>query len=268
MGGPISNPVQKRRGTDLGVDVALGLVSGVGDEDKFGRNTDLGDADTIGDVWDELGIYEFITELTGGSQASGVQLTVSSTSAEDELGETGATEVTIFGLDANYDSQSEVVVLEGQGAVTTSGTYTRIHRMVNTSTLAVVGIIRAGSGDVVDGVPANVYCRISVGEDQSQMAIWTVANGCKFIHTSTSASLLQATGATVRANMRLRVRPTGEVFQTKDNVGLSTTGTSSLHTEHQQKNVYAAKTDIKIDAVASANNADVSASFGGFEVAI
>ena len=252
---------------DFRHEVAMGRIPNVTQIDKFGQNPSIANSGTAEDIWDEGGTYEFITELAGGSQASGAQLTLSSTDAVDDVGNTGATSVEIFGLDANYAKQNETIAMDGQAAVTTTGTYTRIHRAIVRAAGSGeinAGIIRAGTGAVVAGVPANVYARISIGKGQTLMAIYTTAANCKSSFIDVWASVNRNVAST-EADIELLMRPDGEVFQIKKTVGLNTTGSSEFSHAHNHFGFIAEKTDIKVRATGGDNNIDVSAGFALFE---
>ena len=81
---------------------------------KFGRGT-------IGTSWTTIssGGVEYQTPTSAAA------LEILSSSAADD----SDFQVTVFGLDGNWDRQSEVVTLNGTTAVDLANTYTRIYRM-------------------------------------------------------------------------------------------------------------------------------------------
>lgn len=244
--------------------IAANVVVGVEDENKFGRNPAISTATVPEDIWSGGGVYEFITELSGGSQDSGVQLKISSDSTDDDVGGTGATSVEIFGLDANYVEQNEIIAMDGQTAVTSTGTYTRIHRII---VLAAgsgdenAGILYAGTGNLTTGVPDNIYAVVSVGDNQTLMAIYTIPAGKTGFLTGWYATINKTASAAV-ADLQVRSRPEGEVFQVKAHHAVINTGSSHFFHKDAIPLRLAEKTDIKIHCVSvSANNMDISAGF-------
>lgn len=174
---------------------------------KFGFNPAIStDEET---VWDDGGLYGYISTAT--------TLKVSSSSANDDSAGTGARTVEIFGLDDNWNEVSETITMDGQTAVTTTETYMRVHRaVVRTAGTGETnaGDIYVGDGAVSSGVPATKYLKMTAGEGQTLMALWTVPAG----YTLYLFNATIGTGSTASnkyLESRLKVRPFGEVFQTK-----------------------------------------------------
>ncbi len=234
--------------------VARGQIAWHYNVHKFGFNSDIDNS--LETVWAQGGLYSYLAAAT--------QLSVSSSSTDDTSAGTGARTVTLSGLDANYSEISETVTLNGQTAVTTTNSYLRIFRMVVNSAGSGgenAGVIYAGTGTVTSGVPANKYATISVGDNQSLMAFWTVPAN----HT---AYLLQTdvTVATTQNNKyctaSLVARPYGEVFQVKDRfvkAESQTTLAYSLPLEFEEK------TDIEYRAIGDSAGADIAIS-AAFEI--
>jgi len=85
---------------------------------KFGYRDAVGtDKSTIGEVGDN---YDLLT--------SAQALTVSSSSANDASGGTGARTLKLYGLDENYNEASETISLNGQNGVSTAVSYIRVYR--------------------------------------------------------------------------------------------------------------------------------------------
>lgn len=111
-------------------------------------------------VWNRLGNYVF------PSAASVMTLSSSSTSDTTQA-------VLVSGLDANYNEISEVLVLNGQNAVTSTKAFFRVNDML-VLVDSPVGNIYFGTGTLTAGVPANVYGFISAGDNQQLSAHYTV----------------------------------------------------------------------------------------------
>jgi len=154
--------------TDLAI--ARGFTKGHRALYKFGYNPDVnGEEET---VWAQGGDFPYPT--------SAVTMFVSSTSANDANGGTGANSILIQGLDENYDEIEETVFLNGQTQVATQLAYLRVYRafvtLAGTGGTA-GGTIYVGSSGATGGVPnTTVYSNLSFG-NQTQIAAYTVPAG-------------------------------------------------------------------------------------------
>jgi len=231
--------------------VAQGQISYHESNFKFGFNPDVDDS--LETVWAQGGLYSYLETATN--------LKVSSSSLDDAVTETGARQVEVSGLDANYDEITETIVLAGQTAVTTSNQFIRVNRMKVISAGSGgqnAGVIYAGTGAISSGVPANKYATIAIGDNQTLMALWTVPRNYE-------AYLLQVdiTVATTQNNKyctsSLVARPYGEVFQVKDKF---VKAESSHHQEYSIPLKFDEKTDIEIRAIGDSAGADIAISAG------
>lgn len=114
-------------------------------------------------VWNRAANYTF--------PASASLMTLSSSATGDTT-----QSVLITGLDANYLQISEVIVLNGQNAVTSTKSFFRVNDML-VLTDSPTGNIYFGTGTVTTGVPANVYGFISAGDNQQLGGWYTVPAG-------------------------------------------------------------------------------------------
>lgn len=196
-----------------GIQLAKGLIYKYSPEFKFGFNGAVGDTEES--IWCHGGLYAY--------PAAASVMKISSGSTDDAAAGTGARTINLSGLDANYNLISEDVTLDGQTAVNTVNSYLRIFRARVTSAGSGgtnAGNIYIGTGTVTTGVPANVYGRISATEGQTLMAIYTVPAGhTAYIQQGTISTGTELANKYVTA--RLKVRPFGEVFQTKALVTLA-----------------------------------------------
>jgi hypothetical protein len=142
---------------------------------KFGHLEDAGTSLEV--IWSPGGNYNFtnVAELQN----------ISSTDADDTVGGTGAWNITISGLDANWLPQSEVIQLNGQTPVQSVNTYIRVNRafvLEPQATMALEatneGDIYIGPGAVVAGVNANPRAFIGANYGQTFMAIYTIPANC------------------------------------------------------------------------------------------
>jgi len=180
-----------------GIQVHEGMHYGQNPLFKFGFNSAVGtDEETI---WDQGGLYSYPTSAS-----------VMKVSSDDD---SDTSTVTIEGLDENYLIVSESVTITGQTAVNTTNSFLRVYRatvIADTPT----GNIYVGSGTVTSGVPANKYAKITSGENQTLMAVWTVPAGyTAYLHQGTISSGTSTVNKFVTA--KLKVKPFGQVLQTK-----------------------------------------------------
>jgi len=205
-------------------------------------------------VWDMVSAYNYIP--------SAQTLNISSSSIDDDAGGTGALTVQLYGLDGNFTEITETITLDGQTEVVTSLLYLRLFRMIIRTAGSGgenAGTIYASTGGVTIGVPDNsdeIYMAVSPGENQTLAAVYTIPAG-------KTGRLLQVIASSFGnasrfATIRFRVRPEGEVFQTKDKFSV-TAGEVSF--PRLLLPPFEEKSDIEITAAANTGTIDVSASF-------
>ncbi len=234
-----------------GLMIAREEVPGQNEVFKFGYQNDVSNSEI--EIWDVAAAYIFPTVAK--------VMTVSSDDPADDAAGTGARTVTIFGLDANYLEISEQVTLVSTTAVSTVNSFIRVNRMqVNSAGSGGenVGTIYTGASTVTAGVPAEKYAAISPNENQTLMAIFTIPAGrTGYLELVTGA--VGASAADLGALMRLKVRPFGEVFHTRDKFNLVRQQTTFLHLSPE---VITEKSDIKMTAIRTgATDVGVTATF-------
>jgi hypothetical protein len=157
--------------------------------------------------------------------------------------------------------QVATVTCTGFTGVALPGTWIRTFRIKNTGTTNNAGIIYVStdSNTVADGVPdpiTTVRAQISVGKNQTLMAIWSVPAGHTAYLTNFYASAAATTVKT--SEIILWVRPFGGVFQVKKIFSINSGTTAQLHYDFPLN--IAAKSDVRITANSNASS-DVSAGF-------
>ena len=235
------------------VDIAEGNVAGHNDVYKFGNNDAVGT--TQESIWNEGGLYPW-----AAVDAAAGQVTISSTSANDTSAGTGARTATIYGLDLSGVDQNETLTMNGQTAVTSVSSYSRIFRIIiNTAGTGLknAGIVRVGTGTVAGGVPAVVWARVSIGDNQTLQTVWTVPTGKTFYMVGAEISISGTKGG----EGRIYARPLGELFQIKDIFHLA--GGLETH-KYDLPRKFESGTDIDFRATAGANSTDYSANFEGW----
>lgn len=215
---------------------------------KFGYNGTVPATEET--IWEQSSVYAYLAAAT--------VLKISSSDVDDTAVGAGAQKVDIYGLDADYNEISEVVILNGRTAVNTARSYLRIFRMMVKAAGATgsnEGILYAGTGAVAAGVPAVKYATVPVGHNQSLMALWTVP----VHHTAHLVHLFASTGvANKTTEIYLYVRPCGEVFQVKKRYHIIA---GIVDRQFLLPLKIEAKSDIEVRGTAAGGGGAISASF-------
>lgn len=206
---------------------------------KFGFNPLVQDLEET--IWDVGGEYSYLT--------SAAALTVDTGDPSDDT-----VQITVQGLDANYDEVSETVTLNGSGAATTTQTFLRVFR-------AFVAGDKDLTSDAIISASSVTYAKVSAADQQTLMAVWTVPAGytAYIFQNNTTCYTEQNNKFGIT---RLIARQPGGVFRTQDK-----------HTVVLSQNVVQfpvplelpEKTDIEMRAVASSSNANLQVS-GSFDI--
>jgi uncharacterized Zn-binding protein involved in type VI secretion len=230
--------------------VARGFIQGHRAVTVFGYNPDV---DTS-----EVTVWPLPSVIT--HPAAALQMKVSSTSANDASGNTGARTVVIQGLDANYNEISETVTLNGQTGVLTTQSFFRInYAYVATAgnTNSAAGDIYFGTGTVTAGVPATVYNIIKYDFNNTVTGHYTIPAGYSGYLSQGLFSAGQASGST---QVRGRLLSTGlDNIRRTAAVTTVNNGVSDYVFEYPLR--IPEKTDLEATAVGSANNNGASCMF-------
>ena len=216
-------------------EIARGRVPDVYAIDKFGMNSSVGST------------FAPITDLgTQNYPPSALAMTVTSAAGADDNG----IEVTVVGLDENYEDASQTVTLATTGTATTTQTFLRVFR-------AYVNNGQAATDDVTISNSGINYAQIGVDYQQTLMAVYTVPAGKKGYILS--GNLSSQKDKDIEA--KLMIRQEGGVFQTK---GIILTPGTPYQRHWEIPPQVPAKADIEIRAKAGATG-PVAA---GFEIII
>ncbi len=104
-------------------------------------------------------------------------MNVSSSDVDDVVDGTGAWNITVYGLDADWVEQQEVIQMNGQTPVSTTNQYIRINSLqgIDAGTTEInEGIIYIGVGATVAGVPATTYNLICADEGNSFTGLYSI----------------------------------------------------------------------------------------------
>jgi hypothetical protein len=167
---PYISQTQYGKNEEFTLQVARGQIQGHRSVVVFGFNPDV-DTTQVS-VWPLPSLVTF--------PASALQMTVSSTSANDTAAGTGARTVVVQGLDSQYNEITETVTLNGQTAVTMSASFLRVnYAYVATagSSNGAEGDIYIGTGTVTAGVPATTYDIIKFDYNNTTTGSYTIPAG-------------------------------------------------------------------------------------------
>jgi len=218
----------------FGLHLARGYIQGHEHIHKFGYSTSIGTSDVL--VWDGSETYTYPT--------TAVPLGVVGTSTTDN------SQITVQGVDADYNFVSNIVTLDGTTTVTTSASFLRTFR-------AFVSDDNAPAGDVNIRHSGNLVAKIQEGENQTLMATYTVPAGhTAYLYEIVLGSATEQSNKYVR--IRLRAKEDGGVFRTKAKYTLSGQNFEEIF---DVPLVFNEKTDIEITAESSSNVQEVSALF-------
>lgn len=233
--------------------VSFGEYKGLSFISKFGRNPTVAS-----------GVQEVIWDQ---ADASYTYMTSASTLYISSSDNTDNQTYKVQGLDANWGLQTVEVTLSGFTFVALTGTWIRVFRAENISSANSAGDVYIADdntdagGDGIPDTATNIKAKISIGNNQTNMAIYTVPQGRKGYLMDWYASLLRLTGtAAVAADFDIFRRNEGSVFLSTHPMGLLTTGEGTWQYNWPFPLELDARTDIEVRAQPTAN-ADVSAGF-------
>lgn len=104
---------------------------------------------------------------------SAAVIAVSSSDANDTAAGTGLRELFIEGLDADWNIQSETVIMNGTSTVNTANTYLRVNKAYGTSWGNEI-ITQSNEGDITLTIGASTVAYIAAGAGQTEQCIYTV----------------------------------------------------------------------------------------------
>jgi hypothetical protein len=252
-----------------GLDAVRGLAPGVTTLNKFGQAPD-GVQTTATDIWSRANASATQQIWLPPTTARVHAIASSSTSDDGDPAGVGARTVRVYGLTAWSTAEtSEVVTLNGTGAVNTANAYVIIHRMkVLTSGASGPNV---GTITATAATDTTITAVILPGLGQTEMAIYGVASGRSLYLTRWSAQMDKITGATpVSANLSLLIceNPTADprVYLRKHDLHLQSTGTSAYQATFDPPIKYAGPCIVKVQASATAADTDISSQFDGYLV--
>ena len=230
--------------------VSRGQIQGHRNVTVFGFNPDV-DTSQVS-VWPLPSLITF--------PSSALQMTVSSTSANDTAAGTGARTIVVQGLDANYNEVTETVTMNGQTAVTMTTAMLRInYAYVATagSGNSAAGDIYIGTGAVTSGVPATAYDIIKLDYNNTTTGSYTIPAGYKGYVSQGLFSSGQAGGSN-QVQGRLLTRGLNNIRMT---AAITTINNGVANYVFEYPLAVPEKTTIEATAIGSSNNNACSSMF-------
>ena len=217
----------------------------------FGRNSDIDSDVTFETIWDFGGDYIFPT--------AAAQLDVQSDNTNDSFPSgTGARQIEIIGLDANYDEITETVDLNGTTTVQTTQSFFRVNRASVVSSGGKTG----AAGNITVDSGADTLAFIQPIFNTTLMAVYTVPNNKNAYIVFASARIVAGSASSGPK--------TGEFFfistpENQNNIAisvaaLSSTGTSDVPLVLDYPIFIPPKTDLRAIFLPTTNNNVVSIS--------
>lgn len=222
---PISQ-TQFGKNEQFELQVARGQIPGHEVINIFGYSTAITSAAFI-PAWEVIGAYVFPTVASA--------MLVTSSSASDT-----AVTVRIEGLNINYDRISELVVLTGTTAVTTTQEFFRINGVATVSGNAVGTVYVKDAGAVV-------YAQIAIGSGRTNMSVYTVPRGFTAYLTQFDAFSSTSVTSGVYATFRALFSSAAGV----NNVILSAPFLNTYAITRPYPNTVVEKTDIQLQCKSS-----------------
>lgn len=230
--------------------VSRGQIQGHRNVTVFGFNPDV-DTTQVS-VWPLPSLITF--------PASAIQMTVSSTSANDTAAGTGARTIVVQGLDANYNEVTETVTMNGQTAVTMTASLLRVnYAYVATagSGNSAAGDIYIGTGAVTAGVPATAYDIIKFDYNNTTTGSYTIPAGYTGYVSQGLFSSGQAGGSN-QVQGRLLTRGTNNIRMT---AAITTLNNGVANYMFKYPLAVPQKTTLEATAIGSSNNNACSSMF-------
>jgi len=209
--------------------VARGQITGHYRVHKFGFNSLINEIEET--IWDVGALYAY--------PSAAVKMTATSTDgANDE-----DVQVKIEGLDADYNQISETVTLNGSGTQETNSFFLRVFR-------AFIEGSQEPSGTINITNTGTTYARITLGDNQTLMCVWTVPAGyTAYLFQKDVTCLTEANNKF--GTISLLARKLGGVFRTQDKFSVQNGHTEVSYSTPLQ---FPEKTDIEVRAIGSSSN--------------
>lgn len=248
-----------------GLSIAQGNVTGHSAVQKFGAAPDFDSADGEVTIWD------------GASDASAWELMryVYSTTADiDSISSDNAAdtiEMTVIGLDTNYNEVTQTATLSGQTRVALTTPLLRVYRAYNSNSVNFVGhVVVYVNTALTAGIPTDktkIRAVINPTAQQTLMAVYTVPAGKTAYLKRVYASTAGGSKATNYIS-RLYTRSFGGVFRLQNIDSISSTATSIIVLDYFIPLRIEEKTDLEVTIETTESPITGSAISAGFDLVL
>jgi hypothetical protein len=243
---------------DYRLDLSRGYYTDMSVVDKYGFNDTLrnpiptGEFDTVWEFGPTKPVYTYPTWTNAPIDR------LSSSDAADTM------DIEVQGLDINGDFVEQTITLTGQTPVALTTALWRVFRMQNVDNNPTTGqgvdisgtVYCFANGTVTAGVPdnsADVYAVIIDGNNQTQMAVYTIPKGKTGYLMAGEIGILR-TGTTANVEVAYRSRRFGEPFKVKKTIGLDNAASSNYQDDRAVWDPIPELTDIEISAAQTSSN--------------
>jgi len=236
---------------DFLTDVALGAIPGLSTIPIVtGINPVLGNSG-FEDIWDEGGLFAFPTSAESWE--------IVSDSANDTSAGTGLRTLLVTSLDADFNLQNSVVIMNGTSAVAVSGTHIRTNRMTGITS----GSNATNVGNITLQVASggNVRQKIRPDEGTSFSSFYTAPAGKTALIYQTFANTPKGEDAQLRSRVRINATNPTELTG-----GTITSYQDDLVFPLKTLGVFGEKTDFWIQGFSTNPSITVTVSFEIMEV--
>jgi len=246
-----------------GLAIAKGDVTGYSSIQKFANAPDFDESDGEVTIWDgaedgtawELMSYVYSTTADIDS--------ISSSDAGDTQ------EITVIGLDTNYNKVTQSVTLNGQTRVALSTSLIRVYRAYNNSSVDLTGhVIVYVNTALTAGVPTDktkIRAIIDPVNQQTEMAVYTVPAGKTGYLVRGYASTAGASKSSEYI-IKFLAREFGKVFRLQNINSISDTGNSIIVLDYFVPLKIEEKTDLEVRVSATAVGATKASISSGFDI--
>lgn len=247
---------------DFDLEVSKGNVPGHSNVNKYGASPS-GIQTTYTDIWGRADATP--TQQVWLAPTAARIHTISSSSASDVSGGTGATSVTIFYLpDWDTAETTETVAGNLNAGIAMSNAAVMINRMIvnpqSTSTTPNVGTIIATAA-----TDATITAVILPDDGQTEQAIYGFPSGHSVYLTGWAAGIDKASGAAATCDFEMSFNPNPDVqtlsFIRKQDISVQSNGSTAIQKIYNAKPSFVGPGIIKIRAKASINDVDGHSNF-------
>lgn len=239
---------------NFAIKVQLGQIRGVYAVNKFGENSEIATTTDPEAIWDFGGLYNFST--------SAIINSISSSNNSDVV------EITIEGLDANWDVVVQTVTLTGQTRAPLTTSLLRVYRAFNNNGVDLLGNVYIYEDTPLTvGVPTDtskIRAEIKAGVNQTEMMVYSVPAGKTMVYVEGFIAISRGGGVAASAEVTFRTREFGKAFRLRRRIALNTQGSSSWRAVYAVPVLFPEKTDIVFRVELVSATLGVSGGFQAF----